>query len=191
MPIPNERKPAKQLTAAELGAELEEIEQAEKIRPAMREPQRSGRLSDAEILQMYGDEFQDTYYIDPSIVPPGQVYGWKALDGILGKPDPAGMARKLRDGWTPVDAERHPGIWTMKGAKGPIVHEGLTLCERSSAEDYNRNRYFYLLAKNQVRDKMRQLNEAPAGDYKRDHNAVRPRIERGSFDPISAGSEIE
>lgn len=163
MPLANR----KELQTDEIEAEVAR-EEAEKkrIRPSMRAPQRDPqRLSDDEILSKYDEEYQNDFELPPSVLRDaeqrGMVMAWKALDGVMGKPDPSGAARILRAGFVPVQAETYPDIWTPNGFKGAIVHKGLTLCEMPAQEDYYRRRYMYLKARGQVREKQQQINDAP------------------------------
>lgn len=162
MPVTNR----KELQAHEIEAEVAREEAAKRIRPSMRSSQREPqRLSDDEILAKYEEEFQNDFELPPAVLRDfeqrNMVPAWKALDGVMGKPDPSGAMRILRAGFVPVQAETYPNIWTQEGHKGPIVHKGLTLCEMPAQEDYYRRRFMYLKAKGQVREKQQQINDAP------------------------------
>lgn len=63
------------------------------------------------------------------------------------KPDPTNYARKIREGWTPRDADSLPEEWqSMKMDQGRhagcIVVEGSILCERPVALSKRRNEHF-------------------------------------------------
>jgi hypothetical protein len=75
----------------------------------------------------------DPFAIDPFLVPEGWVYEWKRYS-IYGQVDYTHLSKLARVGrWTPVPAERHPGVFLPPDAKGPIIHDGLQLMERPLA----------------------------------------------------------
>lgn len=85
----------------------------------------------------------DQYHIDPSIVPDGWEYQWNAVS-VIGNTDivRSSVLQMESNGWEPVPAERHDGVFLAKGKKGEIVVGGLRLeerpkilCDEARAED--------------------------------------------------------
>lgn len=48
-------------------------------------------------------------HIDPSIIPADRHYLW-VRETTLGQPDPENVSERMREGYTPVPAERHPEL---------------------------------------------------------------------------------
>lgn len=71
----------------------------------------------------------DRYAFDQSIQPDGWVYEWKR-HSVLGQEDPGYMAELAQVGYTPVPAERHPGLFLPTDFKGSIIIGGQILMER-------------------------------------------------------------
>lgn len=63
----------------------------------------------------------DPYYVDPRIIPTGMAYQWCNVE-------------KIGDGWKPVTASRHDGIYAPVGFDGDIGLNQLVLCERAKSE---------------------------------------------------------
>lgn len=68
----------------------------------------------------------DPFHIDLSDVPPGKAYQWHRFTTTSRDP--------IRDGWTPVPFDRHPGLFppSWRTKKGWIAYGGLTLIENSA-----------------------------------------------------------
>jgi hypothetical protein len=75
----------------------------------------------------------DQYHFDPAIVPEGWEYQWNSVS-VLGNGDVvrSQMMQMQANGWAPVQAERHDGVFMPKGYKGEIVIGGCRLEERPS-----------------------------------------------------------
>lgn len=72
----------------------------------------------------------DPFSIAAELQPPGWIYEWKRYS-VHNQPDYTYHAQVQRvGGWTPVQNERHPGIWLPPDHKGAIVIDGLMLMER-------------------------------------------------------------
>lgn len=71
----------------------------------------------------------DRYAFDLSIQPDGWIYQWKR-HSVLGQEDPGYMAGLSQVGFTPVPAERHPGMFLPAGSTGSIIIGGMILMER-------------------------------------------------------------
>jgi hypothetical protein len=64
--------------------------------------------------------------------PPGWVYEWKRYS-VHNKVEHGYLSKLARDGWTAVQGDRHPGVFTQSDDKGHIVHDGMILMERPLA----------------------------------------------------------
>ena len=80
-------------------------------------------------LRFSGDE--DRFAFDRSIIPPGWDYQWKTRT-IKGWEWVDHQVELGANGWEPVPAERHDGIFMPKGYKGTIERGGLILMERDA-----------------------------------------------------------
>ena len=156
------------------------------MRPAMREedPRVRAAKRAAEIRGNIGslDEGDDKYYIDPRDVPPGWSYEWKRKS-VLGQEDPAYQISLARKGWDPVPAERMPHMMPTGGKHTTIERDGQILMERpleltEEAKDIEKRK-----ARQQMRMKEQQLNEAPQGQFDRGDPRVAAKIKR-SYEPI-------
>lgn len=78
----------------------------------------------------------DKFAVPPEILDQlrheGWVYQWNVVS-VKGQEDPVAQATLTRAGWTPVPAERHPGLFLPAGATGAIIIDGLRLDERPLA----------------------------------------------------------
>lgn len=86
----------------------------------------SDLITETDIQDLWGQGFTiirrqaDPYYVDPKLVPAGMAYQW--------------CLKRPGDGWSPVLASRHDGIYAPAGYKDVIEVGGLMLCERSKSE---------------------------------------------------------
>ena len=71
----------------------------------------------------------DPFYVPPEIVPNGWKYEWKTYT-VFNQRNPGYEARLNMNTWTPVPADRHPGMWVPDGTEGAVIVEGLMLMER-------------------------------------------------------------
>ncbi len=126
-----------------------------KITPDSREPMRQAMHEDDEFVYRPDDE-NDRLKVAKELIPDGQDYLW-VTGSIYGQPQPQRLARFQRQGWQPVPASRHDGLFMPKGHQGYIEVDGLILHERSlkisdMARAFERKR-----AKGQIRAKEAQL----------------------------------
>ncbi len=160
-------------------------EQTSPLRPPMREMDSVARaaqraqeiLGDADSL----DTGSDKYYIDPDIIPDGWDYQWRRKE-VYGKEDPSYMVNLKRMGWEEVPAARHPEMMPG-GYRGAIERDGLVLMERPMEITHRARASELREAQRLVRAKEEQLGHAPAGQFERDHQNVRPRIKK-SYSPV-------
>jgi hypothetical protein len=107
-------------------------------------------------IQQNVEEENDMLYIPPEIIPDGMRYNWKTLS-VLGQPQTRRYGRFQMTGWTPVPAERHPGLFTPPGFKGEIEYDGLILMEKSEEACQAIEAREYQKARSQVQAKEQQL----------------------------------
>jgi len=83
--------------------------------------------------------FQSALHVPKSEIPKGVVYRW-VREYIQGEPDDNNVEQRLRNGWTPVPADRHPTLVApplpgrTQENHGVIRRGGLILCQMSEAE---------------------------------------------------------
>ena len=112
------RKDARSESARELPREMREGLVVQGRNGEMLSRKRRGNIS-------------DPLHVDPSMVPEGWEYQWNTVD-VYGNADVVRRQSNemYANGWRPVPAERHPGIWTAIDYKGPIMMAGCRLDER-------------------------------------------------------------
>lgn len=86
---------------------------------------RSGRVMNG--LMFTGSE--DRFAFDRSIVPQGWTYEWKTKT-IKNWEWQDHQVMLYQNGWEPVPAERHDGVFMPRGHKGTIERGGMILMER-------------------------------------------------------------
>lgn len=69
----------------------------------------------------------DRFYVSPEMIPDGWSYQFIAVS-VTGQTQ--NTTTFLNDGWTPVPASRHDGMYMPKGTDGPIIMDGQMLVER-------------------------------------------------------------
>lgn len=85
------------------------------------------------------NSFQGTLYVPREKIPKGVVYQW-VREYLLGEPDDNNVENRLRSGWAPVPADRHPELVApvLPGRErtdhGVIRRGGLILCQMSEVE---------------------------------------------------------
>jgi hypothetical protein len=98
--------------------------------------------------------------------------------------------RAERNGWRPVPASRHDGLFMPPGHQGAIELEGQRLYELPENEAYNRHRGAYLKSKLAKQNANAMLATAPSGTGPRNHPGIAPSV-RVTRMPISDGMAIE
>lgn len=102
------------------------------------------------------DDEDDRLKIPAHLIPPGQDYLWVTAS-IYGQPQPQRLARFQRQGWQPVPAHRHDGMFMPKGYTGVIEVDGLMLHERSKKVSDMARAHEIKKARMQIRAKEAQL----------------------------------
>ena len=108
----------------------------------------------------------DDFFVDPSSIPDGWTYEWKRLT-VLGMEDPSYQVSLRRTGWTPVPAHRHPEMMPAGHKDDAILRKGMILMERPEEITQEVRAIDKKRARDQIRVKEQQLNEAPTGQFER------------------------
>jgi hypothetical protein len=158
----------------------------EPIRETVREPVRANGKKevigrDGKVLSRKRGTNIDRFYVPKEAIPEGWDYEWKAQN-IMGQENTAHMMSMSENGWTPVPASRHPGLFMPQGYEGPILRDNMILMERpielteeARAED--------VAAANALMNHQRQqLGQRLPSGFSGDHAGVRPRVNR-SYEP--------
>lgn len=74
----------------------------------------------------------DQFHIPPEIIPDGWDYQWVTFS-VYGQEQTANLVSMQENGWTPVPADRHAGMFMPAEHKGSIIRDGLMLVERPMA----------------------------------------------------------
>lgn len=157
----------------------------EPIREDVREPIRAGRVQakgrDGKLLSRKRGNAQDRFYVPPEIIPEGWSYEWKAYT-VVGQPQDAHQIHMAENGWTPVPAKRHEGLFMPPGHDGSILRDGLILMERPieltmEARDEDR-----ALSLAQTQAQKEQLGLALPSGFDQRHRGVQPQVRR-SYEP--------
>ena len=112
------------------------------------------------------DEGVDDFFVDPDKIPDGWTYEWKRHT-VLGMEDPSYQVSLRRMGWTPVPASRHPEMMPANHKDDVILRKGMILMERPEEITEEVRAIDKKRARDQVRVKEQQLNEAPTGQFER------------------------
>jgi len=122
----------------------------------------------------------DRYYVNPDRIEKGWSYEWKRWS-VFNQEDPSYMISLQENGWTPVPAERHPELVPNGvGGDSAIIRDGMILMERPAILTEEAKQEDIDIARGMIREKQRQLGEAPNGTLPRDvHRDTAPRLKRG------------
>lgn len=152
----------------------------EPIRETIREPVRAkgkkeivGR--DGKILSRKRGSTTDRFFVPQNIIPDGWSYEWKS-ETIAGAENTAHMMHCAENGWTPVMAEAHPGLFMPNDYKGPIRRDGMILCERPIELTQEARQEESEAARQLTRAQKEQLGLAMPEGFTNTHKAIRPRI---------------
>lgn len=132
---------------------------------------RAATSRQAEMRQRPQNEYQSPLYIPPGIIPKGVTYRWLA-EAVLQQPQ--NLGQRLRVGWRPVPASRHPefSVPSIAGFNDHVDQslirvDGLLLCERPT-RDVERDAEFA---------QMRSDQAVNGSDYKNDETDGVPRFD--------------
>lgn len=160
--------------------------QREPIREPVREPsyRDNGRAQvqgrDGELLTRKRTTNNDLFHVPSEIIPDGWDYQWNVSE-VLGQPQTAQMLAMAENGWRPVPAGRHRGMFMPASwpESGEIVRDGLRLEERPLVLSEEARAEEHAKAGKLMRDQQEQLGLAqrmPDG-FSRDNPNLR-RMER-------------
>jgi hypothetical protein len=170
--------------AAEPEVAFARQEMRSEMRPSLREedPRTRAARRAAEIRNNIGtlDEGVDDFRAPEP--PAGWSYEWKRKLNV-GAEDPAYQVELARKGWEAVPTSRHPAFMPDGGRHPLIERKGMVLMERPLELTEEARRIEQQKARNQVRSKEQQLNAAPDGQFGRDHEQVRAKINK-SYEAI-------
>jgi hypothetical protein len=156
------------------------------LRPPMRKEYSLASAADrtAEILGHVGTvaEGVDEFYIDRSRLPPGWDAEWKTKT-VLGAEDPAQMVAYARMGWEPAPLDMFPEMMPQGWKGNTIERKGMILMIRPRQITDMVRQADARKAREQIRAKEAQLSSAPDGQFTRDHDKVKPKINKG-FEPM-------
>lgn len=136
----------------------------------------------------------DKFAVPPEIIEQmrmdGWVYQWNVVS-TLGKEDPVAQATLTRAGWTPVPAERHPGLFLPAGSTGAIVIDGLRLDERPLALEEEAQRESKQEAWNAVNGARKQFGmKTTVAGFEHADTSNHPDVRRGSYAKVSRVHEV-
>lgn len=97
-------------------------------KPGVRDDIIRNRAGEPVFLQASSGD-TDVFAFDLSIIPDGWDYKWLRIE-TLGQPDIQNQVEAAGQGWEPVPADRHDGMFMSKGYKGNIERRGMRLVER-------------------------------------------------------------
>lgn len=121
----------------------------------LREPMREALHDDQDFIYRPDDE-NDRLSVPKELIPDGMDYLW-VTGSIYGQPQPQRLARFQKQGWRPVPASRHDGMFMPSGYEGYIEVDGLILHERSKKISDMAKAFEVKKARAQVRAKEAQL----------------------------------
>lgn len=124
--------------------------------PDVRAPLRDALREDMKEFVYRPDDETDRLKIPPHMIPQGMDYLWVTAS-IYGQPQPQRLARFQKQGWVPVPASRHDGMFMPKGHDGYIEVDGLILHERPLKISDMARAYELNKARGQIKAKERQL----------------------------------
>lgn len=86
---------------------------------------------DGEMLTRKRPVSADIFHIPREIIPDGWDYQWNAIE-VVGQPQTASIIAMAENGWRPVPAGRHEGMFMPAGTapESAIIRDGLRLEER-------------------------------------------------------------
>ncbi len=135
----------------------------------------------------------DLFHIPPEIIPAGFEYQWNVCE-VLGQPQTAMMLAMAENGWRPVPAGRHKGMFMPAGysENGDIIRDGLRLEERPWELNEEARQEERQKANKQVRDSQEHLGltqKMPDG-FSRDNANLRRMERQGTSRQIAPANDI-
>lgn len=140
----------------------EDAVQAAPVRKSTRQVVREGAAEavgrEGEILTRKRPTHQDAFYIPPEIIPKGWDYQWNVIT-VVGQEQTALMLGMSENGWRPVPAGRHRGMYMPANypENGEILREGQRLEERPMVLTLEARAEERMKADRLMRDQQEQL----------------------------------
>jgi hypothetical protein len=145
---------------------------------------------DGQPLTRKRNSVNDPFHIPDNIVPKGWSYQWNVVS-VIGNSDVV-LSQNMamyENGWRPVPAERHPGLFVPVGKTGDVVRDGQRLEERPMALTQEARAEDVMIAKRQIADRNESLklagvkNQMPdgfsmGGKYRGTGGDIRMSIDR-------------
>ena len=138
-------------------------------------------------FEYHPEDTEDRLRVPKEVIPDGITYQWITFE-VFGQPQPQRVARWERQGWRPVPAERHKGMFMPNDYKGAIEIDGLRLMERPTEIDRRARAYEEQKARNQMGTKRQQLTggNIPGVGFDTQHpSALRSNKMSGEWQRIS------
>ena len=155
------------------------------VREDVREPIREGAARamgrDGKLLSRKRGGNPDRFFVPTDIIPTGWSYEWKT-ETLLGEEQTAHQMHMAENGWTPVMADRHPGLFMPSGYTGPIRRDGLVLMERPVELTQEARAEEYAAAQQLMQAQKEQLGLALPSGFDQRHPGARPQVNR-SYEP--------
>lgn len=158
------------------------------IREKIREGAVQARGRDGEVLTRRRTQSGDALHIPNEIIPEGWDYQWNNYT-VFNEPATASRIAMAENGWRPVPAGRHPGMFMPKdyAQDGPIIRDGMILEERPMELSNEARAEELAKARNLVKDQQEQLGlsqKMPDG-FSRDNSKLRA-LERAGTSRVFA-----
>lgn len=146
----------------------------------LHDPANFAAMTDEEILAYLSNQTEaDKFAIPRGLEPDGMKYQWLSAE-ILGKPNYKRLSEATMNGWQPVPAKRHDGLYMPPGSDGPIIVDGMSLYELPERVYRLKRELAARVAHNKVQDMNNQLIYAPPGTAPRDaHPKTKPVVNSG------------
>ncbi len=151
------------------------------------------RGRDGEWLTRKRPVSTDLFHIPNEIVPPGFSYQWNVMD-VLGQQQTAAQLAMAENGWRPVPAGRHKGMFMPAdySENGPILRDGLRLEERPIELTREAQAEERMKADRLMRDQQEQLGlsqKMPDG-FSRDNSNLRRMEKSGTSRTYAPAGDI-
>lgn len=167
------------------------------VQAPLREPMQTGRIQvvgrNGEVLTRKRTASTDPFHIPEEIIPEGYTYQWNTVT-VFNEPNTAGMLTMAENGWRPVPAGRHKGMFMPADYPegGEILRDGLRLEERPEeltweAQDEERAKASRLVNDNLAQHRL--VEKLPQG-FTRNNQNLRRREQATSSKVIAPAPDI-
>lgn len=153
------RPPGIKATAPPTRGATRQPSRSEQPRSLARDPDRGDAIvqgRNGETLSRKSKAVGDPYDIPKELIPRGWEYQWNPFT-VVGQQATDAMLNMHANGWRPVPANRHPGMFVPVGEQGAVVKGGLRLEERPIALSQEARAEELDKARGQMRDQTESL----------------------------------